>query len=108
MAEKNLDHDLLIRLETKMDSVVVDIKELKDGTTQTMAGHGLRIKKLEDITTAVKPVETVAEFRVLQNQVRDFFTTANTWRVITGLISGAIVFLLTQLPNILKAFGVIR
>lgn len=110
MSDKNpsSDHDLLIRLETKMDTVVGDVRELKDGTSQKMAEYEVRIKKLEDITLAVNPIETVAEFRILQSKVHDFFTTANAWRVISGLISGAIVFLLTQLPNILKAFGVIR
>lgn len=42
------DHDLLIRLEAKLDQVIVDVKELKDGTTQRIASLELRVGEVEN------------------------------------------------------------
>lgn len=33
MPEHTVDHDLLIQIDTKLERALVDIKELKDGTT---------------------------------------------------------------------------
>jgi hypothetical protein len=41
------DHDLLTRLETKMEGLKEDIKELKDGTTIKIADHEKRLFDLE-------------------------------------------------------------
>lgn len=41
------DHDLLIRLETKMESLKVDIRDLKDVTNIKVNDHELRISALE-------------------------------------------------------------
>jgi uncharacterized protein (UPF0335 family) len=87
------DHDTIIRLETKMDSVASDIKEIKDGNSAKMAESdgkhialALRVKKLEDDVLVAK-------------------TNVGAFRVIGGAIGGGIVFLLTQIPNIIKSWG---
>lgn len=102
---QSLDHDTLIRVETKMDGIVSDIKEMKDGTSKTLADHELRIQSIEDIVQITSPLETVKDFRKLQLEVRDFKTTANAFRLIAGLVGGAIMYLLTQVPNLLKTWG---
>jgi hypothetical protein len=43
----SLDHDLLIELKTRMDSIRDDIKDLKDGTSTKIAEHENRIFALE-------------------------------------------------------------
>lgn len=45
------DHDLLIRIETRMEGLKADIKELKDGTSTQLIDHETRIKKLENKTS---------------------------------------------------------
>jgi hypothetical protein len=45
------DHDSLIRLESKVDQILVDIAELKDGTTGKIIDLDRRIKALEEIRT---------------------------------------------------------
>jgi hypothetical protein len=45
--QNSLDHDLLIRIETRMESLRTDIKELKDGTTCKIDDHEARIQKIE-------------------------------------------------------------
>ena len=42
------DHDLLIRIETKMENLICDIKDLKTSTNTKTENHEDRIKKLEN------------------------------------------------------------
>ena len=41
------DHDLIIRLDSKMDDLKQDIKDLKDGTTTQIQDHEARLRTLE-------------------------------------------------------------
>ena len=45
--QNSLDHDLLIRIETRMESLRTDIRELKDGTTTQIDDHEKRLQKIE-------------------------------------------------------------
>lgn len=47
------DHDLLQRLDQKVDSLKEDIKEIKDGTAVKIADHELRLNKLETNNTTI-------------------------------------------------------
>jgi chromatin segregation and condensation protein Rec8/ScpA/Scc1 (kleisin family) len=47
-ANQTSDHDLLIRIETKMENLISDIKEWKCSTTTQISDHEVRIKKLEN------------------------------------------------------------
>lgn len=42
------DHDLLIELRTEMRGVRSDIRDLKDGTSTTLADHEKRLRDIED------------------------------------------------------------
>jgi formylmethanofuran dehydrogenase subunit B len=41
------DHDLIVELKTKIEGIRDDIKDLKDGTTERIANHELRLNTLE-------------------------------------------------------------
>jgi hypothetical protein len=43
-----VDHDLLIELKTRMENLKCDIKELKDGTSNSVDDHERRIFALEN------------------------------------------------------------
>lgn len=53
------DHDAIIRLEGKLDQLIndvknlkeIDIKELKDGTSDKLSNLEVRVKRLEDVKT---------------------------------------------------------
>lgn len=106
------DHDILVELKTSFkiftDQYKLDIFELKNDTAKTLSSlqttaedHDKRIRKLEDVVEQVKPIETVAEFRTLQRQFRDFVVRADLLRFIAGGFGAIVFFALTQLINYL-------
>lgn len=80
------DHDTLIRLESKVDSLIDDMKEVKDGTALKIANHEIRINDLE-------------------KKVRDFLLT---WKFILAVssIAGAIASLIIKLVG--SYFGFLK
>ena len=48
------DHDLITRLDVKLDNLKVDIADLKSGTSNQIADHEGRIKMLENSNTVLK------------------------------------------------------
>lgn len=46
-ANNSGDHDLIIKLDTKMDALKEDIKMLNDGTSTKISDHELRLRRLE-------------------------------------------------------------
>lgn len=46
---RSTDHDLLIKLETKIDLLVEEIKGLKDTTRKEIDDHEVRLRKIETI-----------------------------------------------------------
>jgi len=59
MGEQQNDHDLIIRLDTKLDDLKTDIKELKDGTAMKIEDHEARLKIIENKITQVFAYGTV-------------------------------------------------
>lgn len=41
------DHDLLIRVDTKLNQLSIDMKNLADGTTVKIANHEIRLAAVE-------------------------------------------------------------
>ena len=102
------DHDLLITLNAKVDGLVSDVKAMQDGVGKQITDHEIRIRKIEATHDAVKPEESVKLLNTLAQEFRDFKVSINAFRFIGGLIGGGIFFLLTQIPNILKSFGLLH
>lgn len=102
------DHDLLIILTTKVDGLSAKLDNMQNGVTQQLANHEQRINAIEKIVDQVDALNTYKDFLGLKQEVRDWKTSANAFRLIGGVIGGGVVFLLTQLPNVLKSFGIIK
>lgn len=98
------DHDTIVKIETKLDGLITDVKIMGDGVMGKLSDHEVRIKKLEDVVIQIDPITTVKEFRILQQQFHDSITTANTYRIIAGFIGGLVMFLLTQAPNWIRIY----
>lgn len=59
--QRNIDHDLLIELKTKLDGVLDALKELKDGTAARIEDHEKRIRFIERYVSGAIAVGVVAE-----------------------------------------------
>ena len=71
------DHDLIIRLDEKMDQMAASIKELKDGTQS-------RVDKIEATLVEVfKRLNELEQFRTAQIQSNK--DMKNYWKLIFGL-----------------------
>ncbi len=91
---QRLDHDTLIRLESKVDSVLTDIKDLKEGTTTKLADHELRLRVLEKLAEQYQPELNLKKLNEVYQWKHDFQVT---WKVIlatASAVGGIVGFLL--------------
>lgn len=99
------DHDLLIRLETKVDQIVIDIKEVKDGTKAQLISLDQRVKAMEELRDKLAPVELHKMILEDHQWIHDFNLK---WKIILGIAGtiGAIVsFLIYLILNIVNLIG---
>lgn len=102
------DHDTIVRLEAKIDGLVIDVKGINDGTSSKIADHESRIRKLEDSLIIYEPTKNIQRLEVVEAKVQRMTETAMIWRSIAGVLGGAIFFILTQLPNWLRIIGIVK
>lgn len=94
------DHDTLIRVETKMDQLVSDVKELKDGLTFRVSQIEMRVADLEKLRDEIQPKTAMMKLEEVYQWKHDFKLT---WKVILGIVSvtssiaGAVVSLVLRL-----------
>ena len=108
------DHDILIELRTNMksftDQYAKDMSELKNGTANKLADHEVRIRALEIMVEKVDPLDKVKRLIALEDKVQDFFTRldATRWTIafMAGTVGATVLWVLTQLPGLLRAWGV--
>ena len=84
------DRDLLIRLDSKVDRIVGDIKELKDGTTARIITLEQQMNLMEKIRTEYDPTKIVPLIYEHEQWIREYKLT---YKIIVGVaaIIGAIV-----------------
>lgn len=99
-AMQRLDHDTLVRVEAKMDNLSADVKVMGDGIQAKLNDHELRVRKLEDLTISVQPLEQIKKLHEVEKKVDGLERLQ--WLV--GIIGGLIVFVVTQLPNWFRIF----
>ena len=106
------DHDLLVTLNTKFEifikSYAEDMKDLKDGISTKIADHELRINSIEKVVEQINPIQAYGRFQKLEQDWRDQQTKLGVWRWVTGIISAGIMFILTQIPNVFRSWGIIK
>lgn len=106
-ADKSLmnDHDLLIRVDTKLTQLSVDVKEVKDGTNARIAA--LESKSLlYDKIIAEYPPEKYAPI-VFKNQqdIHDFKLTYKVGVAIAAGVGAFVTWVLTTFNNVTHVFG---
>lgn len=90
---RSLDHDTLIRLETKVDSVLESVKEIKDGTAAQLANHEQRINDMEKLRDELNPKELVTQIKSNAQWIHDFKLTWKIILAISASIGGIVGFI---------------
>ena len=101
---QRLDHDMLIRLETKLDGVAIDIKEVKEVTTIRLSNLENRVNELEKLRDELNPREVVKKVNEVYQRQYDFQLT---WKVVVAVaagIGGIVGFLISTLVNVSQIF----
>ncbi|SDP32932.1 hypothetical protein SAMN04487914_10874 [Arthrobacter sp. ok909] len=93
------DHDTLIRVETKVDSLVNEVKASSTLLGDRVADHELRLRSIEKIHDQVDPIESSKQLDAL---VTAQSTSGAERRTIAGL-SAAVAALVTLLASIAAA-----
>lgn len=97
MAKNVSDHDLLLQLNVRFTDFVVrydkDIKALIDGIGMQIGENKAKVLALE------KEIDDLKTERIKQ---RNIFDGA---RLATGAIAGTVLYLLTQIPVLIRNWG---
>ena len=81
--EKMNDHDLLIRLDAKVDQLSLDIKSLGEGVSIRIAKIEQRLDIVDKILSETDPTALVKLFNEDHEWIKGFKIT---WKIILGLI----------------------
>jgi len=97
------DHDLIIRIESKLDSLTGDVKSISDGVSMRIGALEARVNKLDNESVGVGGITELGKrLSIVEQTIHDTKVTANAYRVIGGIMGGFIFFVLSQLPNWIK------
>lgn len=97
--QQSSDHDLLITLNAKVDNLSIDMKQMGDGVSTKVSEHETRIRNIEAVHDKVDPQGSVKRINELERKV-------DRYLVIASAFGGAVVYVLSQLPNWLRLFNV--
>lgn len=67
---KQKDRDLLITLNVKVDGLIVDFKELRDGLNTRVLGLEKKVQEIEESHAGFNPQATVQEFRIWKDRLK--------------------------------------
>jgi hypothetical protein len=103
------DHDILVTLNVKVDRLITDMKEVKEGSTVQLADHEKRIEALEAIGTKYPASELVPSFIELRQKFHDQVLTSKERTRIVATVSSVVTFVLTTIAVIIGIIsGVIK
>lgn len=81
------DRDLLVTLNVKVDGIVTDIKELKDGLTDRITVLENKVQALEESHAGFNVQEVVQDFRIWKDRLKLIsWLIAPVYLTIAGLI----------------------
>ena len=94
------DHDLIIKLDTKMDALSVDIKDLKEGTAERIANLELQKLNIQDSYPVLYKAGVEKMFDDHENRIRintGRITQIMTWGAALMVMLGIAEFIISRL-----------
>lgn len=103
------DHDTIVRMEAKLDNIGSDVKTMGDGLARSIGEHEARLRSIESDIVSVGGIKPAWErFLKIESYIHDTRLTQNIYRAIAGLVGGAIFWVLTQAPAVLREWGIMK
>lgn len=99
---QRIDHDTLIRLESKVDGLVTAMKDIREGTTQKLVSLEARIVDAEKIHEATNPIEAIKKLDEVYQWKHDFQLTYKILIGVASTIGGIIGFGASLLVKFVK------
>src|SRR5581483_7111988 len=96
------DHDTLIRLETKFDQMLNDIKEVKDGTAARLSALEIRMADVEKIHNEINPIETAKKVEGLALWRSNIEANLRLSMAVSGFFGAIVGFVLAILTVVLN------
>ena len=94
------DHDLLIRLESKVDQLGLDIKDVKDGTSRRISDLEAKMNLMEKIRDQYDPVKLVPMILAHEQAIHDFKLTSRVFLIIAGGTGALVSWILSNLDKL--------
>jgi len=91
------DHDTLIRVESKVDQLVKEVKDLKEGTTTRIIALETRMDNMETVRDAYNPKDLVPKILEHDQWIHDYKLTQRLFLLAAGAGGGIIAFLINFL-----------
>src|SRR3989304_10127424 len=88
------DHDTLIRVESKVDQLVKEIKDLKEGTTTRIIALETRMDNMETVRDAYNPKDLVPKILEHDQWIHDYKLTQRLFLLAAGAAGGILAFLI--------------
>ena len=98
------EHDLLIRIDTRLERLERDFRESQLGFVKDLAALEVRVRLQEDIRAKYDPAVIVPEFRKVQQEWGDFNVRLRTWGAVVVVLAAALANLIRLF--VLPLFGV--
>lgn len=103
--EKTSDHDLLIRLDTKLERLSEDIKEMKNTQASRIGLAEQRITILEDTFQETNPKRLKELTEANSVWIHDFKLTWKTMMTLASAIGAVVGFVFSAIVQIFNLFG---
>jgi hypothetical protein len=86
---ENVDHDLLIRIDTRMDVIERELKDLRLGIIADIAKHDVRLRVMEDSRARFDPALLVPKYDLVAQEWNDFKVRRAVWGTVV-ILGGAL------------------
>ena len=105
LTDNTSDHDLLIRLDTKLERLSEDIKEMKNTQASRIGSVEQRITSLEDTIQNSSPKNSRTLTEANAAWIHDFKLTWKTMMTLASAIGAVVGFIISAIVQIFNLFG---
>lgn len=98
MEKENIDHDILIRLEEKVERLIKDVSNMKDGVYRKIDNIEIKVNNLQSDHVLLSHKEIKKKIEQCNMFIEEFKTTIRDLKYLIGIagVMGAIIAYVTR------------